>query len=319
MDTGQGAQMNKTPTVSVIIPTYNRERLIGRAIQSVLNQTYGDFEVIVVDDGSTDNTKNIVGAINDPRIRYIRHEQQKGATTARNTGIVASQGKYIAFQDSDDEWLSEKLEKQMHVLEAAPEDVGVIYTAFIRVTDGEVLYIPSTRVVKKEGDVLTQLLKQNFVSTQTAILRKSCFDRVGLFDERLPRLQDWELFIRMSQYYKFRFISDPLVIAHFQKDSISSSKKAYIEGIVIILEKHFEKFAKNKKVLAKTYCDIGTKLYSVGNKNRGRDYIIKAMKSHPVNVTYLIAFCVTFFGVNVFYFARNFYRKNISQEKVLRL
>jgi len=128
----------KNPTVSVIISTYNRAHLIGRAIQSVLNQTYQDFEVIVVDDGSTDNTEEIVKSFNDPRIRYIRHEKNKGAAAARNTGIKAARGKYIAFQDSDDEWLPEKLEKQMKVFENAPPEAGVVYTDMQRINeDGE--------------------------------------------------------------------------------------------------------------------------------------------------------------------------------------
>lgn len=102
----------KIPTVSVVIPTYNRAHLVGRAIQSVLNQTYQDFEIIVVDDGSTDNTEEVVKSFNDPRIRYIRHDQNRGGSAARNTGIKMARGEYIAFQDSDDEWLPEKLESR---------------------------------------------------------------------------------------------------------------------------------------------------------------------------------------------------------------
>ena len=114
----------KTPKVSVIIPTYNRAHLVGRAIRSVLNQTYQDFEIIVVDDGSTDNTEEVVKSFNDPRIRYIRHEKNRGGSAACNTGIRAARGEYIAFQDSDDEWLPEKLEKQMQVFENTPTGVG---------------------------------------------------------------------------------------------------------------------------------------------------------------------------------------------------
>ena len=109
----------KNPTVSIIIPTYNRAHLIGRAIQSVLNQTYQNFEIIVVDDGSTDNTEEMIKEFqkHDKRIKYIRHEKNRGGAAARNTGIKVARGEYIAFQDSDDEWLPEKLEKQMDVFQ----------------------------------------------------------------------------------------------------------------------------------------------------------------------------------------------------------
>jgi len=103
---------DKSVTVSVIIPTYNRAHLVGRAIRSVLNQTYQDFEIIVVDDCSTDNTEEIVKGFNDHRIRYMRHDRNRGGSAARNTGIKASQGKYIAFLDSDDEWLLKKAESR---------------------------------------------------------------------------------------------------------------------------------------------------------------------------------------------------------------
>ena len=120
------------PTVSVIIPTYNRAKLLPRAIKSVLNQTFKDFEVIIVDDGSTDNTEEVINEFqkHNKRIKYIRHEKNKGAAAARNTGIKIAQGEYIAFQDSDDEWLPNKLEKQMEIFESAPAEIGVVYTDY---------------------------------------------------------------------------------------------------------------------------------------------------------------------------------------------
>lgn len=121
------------PTVSVILPTYNRAHLLERAIQSVLDQTYPDFEIIVVDDASIDNTVNIIKGIINERIRYIRHEKNKGAAAARNTGIKLAKGKYIAFQDSDDEWLRDKLEKQIKIFETVSPEVGVVYTSDISI------------------------------------------------------------------------------------------------------------------------------------------------------------------------------------------
>jgi glycosyltransferase involved in cell wall biosynthesis len=132
--------MDLKPTVSVIIPTYNRAHLIGRAIQSVLKQTYQDFEVIVVDDGSIDNTEEVVKKIQENRVYYYKHDKNKGGSAARNTGISLAKGEYIAFQDSDDEWLPEKLEKQIGVFNNQTKNVGVVYTGFYRIEGNNKTY-----------------------------------------------------------------------------------------------------------------------------------------------------------------------------------
>ena len=167
----------KTPKVSVIIPTYNRAHLVGRAIRSVLNQTYQDFEIIVVDDGSTDNTEEVVKSFNDPRIRYIRHEENKGAAAARNTGIKAAKGKFIAFQDSDDEWLPKKLEKQMEAFDNASPKVGVVYTGFWSIEGNVKRYSLNKEIVHKEGDIHSQILQGNFIGTPAAVVKKACFKK----------------------------------------------------------------------------------------------------------------------------------------------
>lgn len=123
------AKTENKPTVSIIIPTYNRRQSIGRFIKSVLNQTYRDFELIIVDDGSTDNTRELVAGFNNERIRYVRHEENKGEAAARNTGIKAARGEYIASHDSDDEWLHEKLAKQIRAFENCSPEIGVVYNA----------------------------------------------------------------------------------------------------------------------------------------------------------------------------------------------
>lgn len=119
----------KEPTVSIIIPTYNRSKTIKRSINSVLYQTYDDFEIIVIDDGSSDGTDKVIKEFNDSRIKYVRHELNRGASAARNTGIKLSRGKYIAFQDSDDVWVPDKLEKQMNVFKSSENNFGVVFSA----------------------------------------------------------------------------------------------------------------------------------------------------------------------------------------------
>jgi len=274
----------KNPTVSVIIPTYNRAHLIGRAIQSVLNQTYRDFEIIIVDDGSTDNTEEVIKEFQkrDERIRYIKHERNKGYPKTLNTGIKAAKGEYIAFQDDDDEWLPEKLEKQMRVFENAPAKVGVVYTGFWRIENNKKIYIPFFWVKQKEGNIHEELLKGNFIGTPAALVRKECFEKVGGFDTKLPYLQDWELWIRISKCYQFRYIDSSLLNSFYTPDSLNYQPPLIrAKTMKLILSKHFNDFAKNKKLLAGHYFSLGVNLYySSGNFEEGKNYLIKAVKIH---------------------------------------
>jgi len=301
----------KKPTVSVIIPTYNRAHLISRAIKSVLNQTYQDFEVIVVDDGSTDNTEEVIKEFQkkDERIKYVRHEKNKGGSAARNTGIKAAKGKYIAFLDSDDEWLPEKLEKQMKVFENAPAKVGVVYTGFWRIENNKKIYIPSSWVKKKEGNIHKELLKGNFIGLPTVLVRKECFKKAEMFDEKLPRLQDWELVIRLSKYYDFKCIDKPLLISYYTSDCISTNNNALIKALKLILSKHFDEFTKDRNLLSKYYYSIGHNLCLSNHFKEGRNYLIKAIKTHPLNIKYLLATFSSFFGQGIYNKSSKVYRK----------
>ena len=244
------------PKVSVILPTYNRARLLGKAVRSVLNQTYKDLEVIVVDDCSTDNTKEVVKSLDDERIIYIQNMKNRGAASARNTGIEVANGKYIAFQDSDDLWLRDKLEKQICAFEESTPKTGVVYTGFWRIDNHGKTYIPSKWISKKEGDIHKVLLEGNFVGGVTAVTRKTCLEKVGMFDERLPRFQDWELFLRLSKFYLFKYINEPLLLSYQSRDSISADDEALTSALEIILRKHFDDFSKYGKILARHYLDM---------------------------------------------------------------
>jgi len=287
-------------TVSVIIPTYNRASLIGRAIKSVLNQTYQKFEIIIVDDGSTDKTEEIIKSFKDERVRYIRNEKNKGASAARNIGIRFARGGYIAFQDSDDEWLPEKLEKQMKVFEITAEKVGVVYSGFWRIKNNKKIYIPSNKITKKEGYIHKEILRENFVTTQVVIIKKKCFKKAGMFDERLPRLQDWELWIRISKFYEFKYIDEPLVISYHTPDCISENKNALIKAFELILKKHFLEIRRNRKLLAYHQYVIGNLLCRIGKMAQGRRYLLGALKSYPLKIKCLIVAFASLFGESVY-------------------
>lgn len=232
------------PKVSVIIPTYNRAHLLERAIRSVLNQTFQDFELIVVDDGSTDETNKIIGIFNLD-IYYIRHDKNKGVSAARNTGLRYSKGNYIAFLDSDDEWLPQKLERQIKVFENGSDKLGVVYSGYSVETKPDEPIIPQYR-----GDILNYILIYNCVGSATnPLILKNCFDKVGLFDEDLPALNDWDMWIRIGQHYDFEFIPEILACYHPQTVSISKNIKAFKIARRIIFRKYNHLFKNLPKIL----------------------------------------------------------------------
>ena len=236
------------PKITVIIPTYNRGYIIRHSINSVLNQTYKNFELIIVDDGSTDDTKEVVSSIKDDRLIFIQHSKNKGANASRNTGIRNAKGKYIAFQDSDDIWVTNKLELQVKIMADSPYEIGVVYSGLYLIKDGTKIYVPYHRITKINGYLYPQLLKENFVGTQTMLIRKSCISKSHLFDEQLSRLQDWDFVIRLSKNYKFVCINEPLVTVYRNFDSISNDKLALILSLEKIIEKYYDEFKKAKEL-----------------------------------------------------------------------
>ncbi len=222
--------------VSVIIPAHNRAAVIKRAVESVLAQTFEDMEIIVIDDGSTDHTGEIVQSIPDGRIRYIRCVTNRGAGAARNEGLQVATGKYVAFLDSDDEWLPEKMEKQVTLMESLSDEWGISCTGVKIIKDGcrEVVNIPSP---KKEGDAFYDFACGRIYTTTPALMvRKKVLDEVGFFDDRLWRGQDDELLMRVSRKYKLAILPEPLAVIHLATGKHLSH---LVESArLLILEKH---------------------------------------------------------------------------------
>jgi glycosyltransferase involved in cell wall biosynthesis len=210
------------PTVSVVIPTYNRAALIARSIQSVLNQSYADFELLVIDDGSTDDTAGVVAGFYDPRINYVRLPNNAGAGAALNVGIRMSKGKFLSFQGSDDEWLSDKLAEQMSVFQQSSRKVGVVYSDMHRILKhGSVRYHASPTVVPgRLVNPTTQFYQVYMLGSQSVVIKRECLDATGYFNEQLPALEDLELFIRLSKRFDFFRIPEPLV-RYYETDGLS--------------------------------------------------------------------------------------------------
>jgi len=171
-------------TVDVIIPTYNRSEFLRSAISSVLNQTFEDLTLIVVDDASEDNTPSIVKQFNDKRIKYIRHAANRGEAFARNTGLSAGSAAFVAFLDDDDEWLPEKLELAVPVLTNSPSNVGGVYSGLF-IVDKLSGITRGCKLAEQRGDIHLDMVRRNVVFTpSTVLLKRECFEKVGLFDER---------------------------------------------------------------------------------------------------------------------------------------
>lgn len=230
------------PKVTVVIPTYNREGFIGAAIGSVLAQTFADFELIVVDDGSTDGTAAVVAAIRDPRIRYTRQEH-RGISAAMNHGLRAARGAYIARLDSDDVWLPELLETEVAVLDARPE-VGAAYARGRGVDEGGRPTLDVWGMAERfPGDSFRSMLYGDFTCNITVVARRECFERAGWFDETMVTNEDWDLWLRVARHYRFAYTDR--VLAHFRRHQgnitglASPFLRATLEQRVRVLDKAF--------------------------------------------------------------------------------
>jgi glycosyltransferase involved in cell wall biosynthesis len=227
------------PVVSIVLPTYNRTDDLGRAIGSVLDQRFANFELVVVDDGSSENTRAVLERFDDERIEYIEHGINRGGSAARNTGIEASSGEYIAFLDDDDAWLPDKLGRQIEELEARPEEWVGVYCDFevvrhgvssrLRESIAAVLpvEIPSHR---PEGgtELLPTVLMGKFPlgGTSTLLVRRTAIDRLGRFDPTFQRHQDWELLVRLLRIGKIACVDEELVVKHESNQSPATAVKA---------------------------------------------------------------------------------------------
>lgn len=206
-------RLSSSPQVSVVIPTYNRAVVLGRAIRSVLTQTFSDLECVIVDDGSTDHTIAIVEAFSDPRLRLLRLHVNRGANHARNVGIRAARGELIAFLDSDDEWLPQKLERQVARMQGtAYSGVTVVYCRYYEHDGATDRMTPHGTIY--EGEVFEHLLTGwHPPSTSLFLVTRASLHAIGGFDECLPSAQDYDLCLRLAEAHnQFAAVDEPLVI-----------------------------------------------------------------------------------------------------------
>jgi glycosyltransferase involved in cell wall biosynthesis len=241
-------------TISAIIPTYNRAHVILRSLKSVLAQTTLASEVVVVDDGSTDNTREILAPYLD-RITYIRQENA-GVSAARNRGAREAGGEWLAFLDSDDEWLPGKIERQLQELKANPHAILVYGGARIRQPDGSESEGRGTPV----SELGTALRNGTAIPPSVAVVRRDVFLRVGGFDESLSFGEDWDLWLRLKEHGEFLGVAEPLMLSHRTGDSLSNQVERMLDSGERLIEKTLlrgmtgrEKRARARRLRASLY------------------------------------------------------------------
>jgi glycosyltransferase involved in cell wall biosynthesis len=278
------------PLVSVIIPTYNREKIITRAIDSVFAQTYRDFEIVVLDDGSQDNTRAVAQAYG-PKVHYF-YQDNKGIAGARNAGMHQTAGDYIAFLDSDDYWLPGKLEQQMALFSQHPEYGMVGCQCGSVQIDGT--YREKNRP-GKSGWILYDLFNKNFIRTSSAVITRACLEKVGGFDETLREGEEYDYWLRIAAEFAIGFINEPLTVYVDNTDGMSTDSLTGRLHRLKVLEKKYLK----KKIppqmyrrrIADTCHYIGRHYIEKGNRPEGIAYLKKAQKLYPAylkNLVYLV-------------------------------
>ena len=285
-----------SPTVSVVIPAYNRAASIRAAVESVLGQTHADFELLVVDDGSADGTMAALDGVADPRLQRLVHAQNRGVSAARNTGIRAARGTWVAFQDSDDEWLPDKLERQMARIAALGSACVGGYCGMTivgeaggtdRAAGGKAeSYYPPAALGPREGDILERLLRVSLISTQTLVARRDLLDRVGGFDESLPALVDWDCVLRLARHGPFAFVDAPLVRQYFSADSITRSRAKRAFAREAIVAKNLDLLRDRPAVLAEHYKAISGEKRRLGDMAGARAAIGQALALRPLSWRY---------------------------------
>lgn len=285
--------MNKRhrPVFSVIVPTYNRANLLSRAIRSVLNQVFTDFELIIADDASTDGTRKVVASFNDDRIVYICRDKNGGNACAKNNGILRAIGEYIAFLDDDDEYLPNFLAKMYGALDAAPETAGFAWCGVYNVEDtpvgekrlGEELWQP--RYDNREHAYLSFLRSRRISAHNGLTVRRSCFDAVGLFDENLRKAVDTDFLIRLIRDFDFIVVPEVLVKYHNHIGARVRTNPIWgAEAYNRILQKHLDTLLKHADLWVALHYKAGWQYYHAGNRRQGRKFMWQAIRKSPLDV-----------------------------------
>ena len=290
VDPALGISAATTPALSVVVPTYNRSHLVQRAVRSVLAQTFGEYELIVVDDASDDDTQDVVQALGDARIRYIRHERNRGVGAARNTGVNTARSPWVIFLDSDDEMMPTLLERYHSVIASVPEDVGFVWCGIqrIKTVDGHQQVVArriwSPTFDSREEAYRSFLKGVQFGAGNGFAVRARSFREVGGFDERLWNLEDADMLLRMSRHFDYRVIDDILINAHIHEgpnlNNVSPIKSAAFE---LMLDKYREDIQADPEAAHHFLFGLCSQYYVMKRFKRAFRYGVRALYARPTH------------------------------------
>ena len=272
------------PKVSVVIPAYNAMSYLPETVESVLKQTFTDFEVLIINDGSSDQIAQWFSQVTDPRVKLISQENQ-GLPGARNTGIAHAQGEYVAFLDADDLWEPSKLEKQVVCLEDKPA-VGLVYTWAVLVDEGGNF---TGRVIAShlEGDVWKNLLEDDMIRNGSSpMIRRCCFETVGGFDRSIDAAGDRDMWIRIAARYPFAVVKEPLLRYREHSNGMSKNRQKMFESLRTVIEKTFQSvplellYLRNR-CYARINLDLAWMAIDEGDYKRANHFRQQVLLHHP--------------------------------------
>ncbi len=293
------------PKISVIISTYNRANLLPRTIKSVLNQTFQNFELIIIDDASTDSTEEVVKSFNDSRVIYIKNKKNWGGPARpKNIGIEKAQGEFVAFLDDDDEWLPQKLEKQLKIFEESKKNLGLVACYALDVcVDKNVVNKYKITIPKNCSNVFPLILEKCFIhSTSSVLIKKQVLTKLGYFDENLKVTDDWELWIRILKEYEFDFVAEPLFKYYFHGKNVSETINVLqrIKEIEYILEKYKIFYEQYPRAKAGALRHMGTDYLLAGDIVKARCFFYKSIRQAPFFLRNYINLLVSFLGIKIY-------------------
>ena len=282
------------PRISVVIPTYNRASTLKRAIQSVLSQSFNDLELLVVDDASTDTTADVVKKFSDPRLRYLPSQERLGVSRARNIGIQNARGELVAFQDSDDEWRVEKLERQVNAYDAGGPDVALVVCGDLVTNQYSMSYLG---VASEDAVVdVSAMAVLRMPPCPCWLANRSALLEAGAFDEQINCFEDWELSLRLLPRGRILMVNEPLVLRQKTPGSLFSQERNYIHNLDRILDRHQQLLKKHPTIWAH-YCNlIGQTECQYGSCSVGRAWFRKALIAYPLAPRSWINLACSLFG-----------------------
>lgn len=290
--------MIRTVRISIILPTYNRAHIITNAVKSVLAQSISDWELLIIDDGSVDNTQAVIKTYldRDGRIKYW-FKENGGVSSARNCGMKMAKGEYIAFLDSDDTWTSEKLEKQLSVFNTDLE-YGLVYTGirFIDTHTGK----DRLKYATEAGYVATEEVAYNLIGGPSRVMIKTrCITECGDFDEQFLALEDWDMWIRITQKFKVGVVADACVNYIEHSDSLTYDVEKNISGYKLLWQKHHI-LERGSWIQSIHYRRLGHKLCYGGSMIDGREYLLKAARARPFSIKNNGLYVLSFFPIKMY-------------------